>query len=304
MIWFLAQYSSPYSPEYIKRIESKAENFETLFYFLLLLSIFLVFLIVYQFIRLKKLSVRSPLDNRYKTNIDSPKTKSVTPDEQSPRKATPVPKEVKVVSPINRDNHPKQSDLPDPGLIYKYSVHGDSPEKIITIGQKEGTIKTYSTEISDHHLTIMIRSINKSNSRDIYDLPDKIVEEYIIDFRRGNKIIYMLPGVTAIEEMGARMRVYIKSTPDASGDPSYADINPQQPIRFRLGDRLTQDGKFRASFFEFHFYTKDFETATKSGIPCIEKQFFLKLYKIYPGYDTASQNEDGLFPMIDPFAKA
>jgi len=38
------------------------------------------------------------------------------------------------------------------------------------------------------------------------------------------------------------------------------------------------------------------------GIPKIEKNFMIRLYKIYPGYDTGNPNEDGLYPMIDPYA--
>lgn len=299
MIWFLAQFDSPYSPEYIKRIEEKSENFETLFFFLLLVSIFLLALVVFQFLKIRKLSLALPFDNRYKTKIDKPIEKKVPQEVKSNIKQVPVSKPTE----IPKQNLTKQSEIPDPGLIFKYILKPDSPEKIVSIGQKEGTITTFSTEIVDHHLTIVLRQLDNSKSRDIYDLPDKITEEYIIDFRRGGKLLYLLPGETKIQEMGARMRIYIKPTPDPSGDASYADITPQQPIRFRLGDRLTQDGKFRAGFFEFHFYTKDTESKTQSGIPCIEKQFFLKLYKIYPGYDTANQNSEGLFPMIDPFAK-
>lgn len=315
MIWLLAQASDLYSPEYVKRLQQKADNFETLFYFLILLTIFLFLAVVYQFLKIRKLSSQSRPDSRYRVELprtvpppQKPNPNLVPSSSGSRSKATgsggnqqptqnpknPVPSE---------GIRPTSKDLPDPGLIYKYAVHGDTPEKVITIGQKEGTIITYSTEIVDHHLTIMIRPIDSSRNRDIYDLPDKIVEEYVVDFRRGGKIIYNLPNSTQIEEMGARMRVYIKPTPDEAGDPTFGNIDAAQPIRFRLGDRLTQEGKFRAGYFEFHFYTKDHETTTKAGIPCIEKSFFVKLFKIYPGYDTASQNEDGLFPMVDPFAK-
>lgn len=303
MIWFLAQYSSPYSPEYIKRLETKADSYETLFYFLILVCIFLFAGIVYQYLKIRKLKFVQPRDNRskkfYPDSKPSRKTRSANPP--SSQKQPEKSHSSQVIS--SGEGFPTQKDLPDPGLIYKYSVHGDSPEKIITIGQKEGTIKTFSTEIMDHHLTIMIRPINNSSNHDIYNLPDLIEEEYVIDFRRGAKVIYNMPDSGKIEEMGARMRIYIKKTPDPAGDPSFSDIEPGQPIRFRLGDRLTQEGKFRQGYFEFHFYTKPFETTTKSGIKCIEKNFFLKLYKIYPGYDTASQNEEGLFAMIDPFAK-
>jgi hypothetical protein len=302
MLWFLAQYSSPYSPEYIKRLETKADNYETLFYFLILVSIFLFLAVVYQFLKIRKMSVVQKADNRYKTTLPKQEKRPVPTPASRVTKGSPVAESRPAQVPNASSNHPSQKDLPDPGLIYKYTVHGDSPEKVITIGQKEGTIKTYSTEVMDHHLTIMIRPLNSGN-RDIYDLPDLIEEEYVVDFRRGAKAIFNLPASNKIEEMGARMRIYIKSQPDAAGDPTFSDILPNDPIRFRLGDRLTQDGKFRQGYFEFHFYTKSVETTTKAGIKCIEKNFFVKLFKIYPGYDTASQNEDGLFAMIDPFAK-
>jgi len=308
LIWFLAQYDSPYSPEYIKRIEDKAENFETLFFFLMLVCIFLFLYIVYQFIRIRRLSIALPEDNRYKTPIEpKPERKSKKTNTKSPSLASPEPSIVPITvisaNMPGMPGMPKQSDIPDPGLIFKYVLKADSPEKTISIGQKEGTIKTYSTEIVDHHLTIMIRQLDNSRNRDIYDLPDKIEEEYIVDFRRGGKLLFLLPGENKIHEMGARMRIYIKSKPDPTGDIALAGIDAQSPIRFRLGDRLTQDGKFRGGFFEFHFFTKDAESTTQSGISVIEKHFFLKLYKIYPGYDTASQNGEGLFPMIDPYAK-
>lgn len=302
MIWFLAQYSSPYSPEYIKRLEEKADNFETLFYFWILVSIFLLLAVVYQFLKIRKLSVVTPKDTRTKVSIPkaapSKKNEAVAEVKSGSRK-------LEVQTPPSRSGlNPTQRDIPDPGLIYKYVISSeDSEEKIITIGQTEGTIITYSTEIVDHHLTIMIRSLNSSQNKDIYDLPDKVVEEYVVDLRRGGKILYNLPGNSKVEEMGARLRLYIKREPDPTGDPCYSSIDATQPVRFRLGDRLSQEGRFRAGYFEFHLYTKDSETTTKAGIPCIEKNFFVKLYKIYPGYDTASQNEDGLFPMIDPFAK-
>lgn len=301
MIWFLAQYDSPYSPEYVKRIEDKADNFETLFFFLMLVCIFLFLYIVYQFIRIRRLSAILPEDNRYKTALE-PKPEGNT------KKVAKIPEPIVDKPALDTQatpsaKMPKQSDIPDPGLIFKYVLKADSPEKTISIGQKEGTIKLYSTEIVDHHLTIMIRQLDNSRNRDIYDLPEKIEEEYVVDFRRGGKLLYLLPGESKIQEMGARMRIYIKSKPDPTGDISLASIDPQSPIRFRLGDRLTQDGKFRGGFFEFHFFTKNIDTITQSGIPVVEKQFFLKLYKIYPGYDTASQNGEGLFPMIDPFAK-
>ena len=101
--------------------------------------------------------------------------------------------------------------------------------------------------------------------------------------------------------MGSRERIYIKEEPDVAGDPTFPSIDAKQPIRLRIGDRLNQDGKFINGFFEFHLFSQDYEVKTKTNITKIEKNFLLRLYKIYPGYDTGTPTEDGLYPMIDPF---
>ncbi len=195
-----------------------------------------------------------------------------------------------------------QNDLPDPGLIFKFSLAQENvTEKLVTVGQMEGNIKTFSTEIIDDHLSLYIRIIDNQRDRDIYNLPDKIVEEYQVDLRRDGKVTLYYPGIETYREMGSRERLYIKETPDEGGEPTFAKVEASQPIRFRLGDRLNQDNKFTGGYFEFHLFTKDYSVQTKAGIPKIEKYFFLRLYKIYPGYDTGAPTEDGLFPMIDPF---
>ncbi len=193
-------------------------------------------------------------------------------------------------------------ELPDPGLIFKYSLaKEDQNEKTITIGQTEGNIKTYSTEIIDNHLSINIRIIENKREQDIYNLPEKLTEEYLLDIRRDGKVLIFYPGLENFREMGSRERIYIKKEPDETGDPTFPAIEPKQPIRFRLGDRLNQDGKFVGGYFEFHLFTQDYEVQTKAGIPKTEKNFLVRLYKIYPGYDTGAPNDDGLYPMIDPF---
>lgn len=166
------------------------------------------------------------------------------------------------------------------------------------------TIKTFSTEIVDYHLTIMIRVLEASKNQDIYNLPDRITESYVLDFRREGKVLIVLPDTKEVREMGDRERIYIQETPDEAGDPYFAILDAKIPLRFRLGDRLSGEGKFRSGYFEFHLYTKNVEAKTKAGIVKIEKQFFLRLFKIYQGYDTAKQTTDGYFPMIDPFSKA
>lgn len=193
-------------------------------------------------------------------------------------------------------------ELPDPGLIFKYSLAKENVmEKMITIGQIEGNIKTYSTEVIDNHLSVFIRIIEDRRDRDIYDLPDRIKEEYQLDLRRDGKILIYYPGLEGFREMGSRERIYIKDEPDVTGDPTFPTIEAKSPIRLRLGDRLNQDGKFVSGYFEFHLFNQDYEVKTKAGIPKIEKNFLIRLYKIYPGYDTGSPTEDGLYPMVDPF---
>ena len=193
-------------------------------------------------------------------------------------------------------------DLPDPGLIFKYSLGKEQVmEKQITIGQVSGNIKTYSTEIIDDHLSLYIRILENRRDQDIYDLPDKITEEYLLDLRRDGKVLFYYPGLDTFKEMGSRERIYIKEQPDEAGDPTFPALEAKQPIRFRIGDRLNQDGKFINGYFEFHLFTQDYNVKTKTDIPKVEKNFLIRLYKIYPGYDTGSPSGDGLFPMVDPF---
>ncbi|MDA3821169.1 MAG: hypothetical protein PF450_00960, partial [Bacteroidales bacterium] len=81
----------------------------------------------------------------------------------------------------------------------------------------------------------------------------------------------------------------------------FGEIQAKQPLRFRIGDRLNQNGKFINGYFEFHLFTQSYEVQTQGGIPKIEKNFMLRLYKIFPGYDTGAQNNEGLYPMVDLF---
>lgn len=192
--------------------------------------------------------------------------------------------------------------LPDPGLIFKYSLAKENTlDKSISIGQFEGNIKTYSTEIIDHHLTINIRIIENRREQDIYNLPDRIFEEYQLDLRRDGKVLIYYSGLQGFKEMGSRERIYIKKEQDEAGDPTFEGVEAKSPIRFRIGDRLNQDGKFINGYFEFHLFTQDYDVKTKANIPKTEKNFLLRLYKIYPGYDTGSPTQDGLYPMVDPF---
>ncbi|MDZ4725554.1 MAG: hypothetical protein SH817_05325 [Leptospira sp.] len=301
---FFAQLVNPYSIEQIKALEDKVNSYETWVFFMVFVSAGLALAVILQRLAINKLRAKDPTDIKYYHKNIKPKEEK----EKSPSKDETNLPDVNTITQTTpthiNDNLPKSKDLPDPGLIFKYVISGEPAEKIITIGQREGTIKTYSTEIIDHHLTIMIRALDASRGQDIYNLPDRIMETYVLDFRREGKALIVLPNSKEVKEMGSRERIYIQEAADEAGDANYPTLEQNQPIRFRLGDRLSQEGKFRAGYFEFHLYTKDVETKTKAGIVKIEKQFFLRLFKIYPGYDTAKQTADGLFPMIDPFAKA
>ena len=192
-------------------------------------------------------------------------------------------------------------DLPDPGLLFKFSLTEEIKEKLITIGQTEGTIKTYSTEVIDNHMSIFIKLL-EDRERDIYALPDQITEKYLIELRRDGKTQYYHAGMENYQEMPSRMRIYIRPQEESEDeDPSFASLDVKNPVRFRLGERISQEDKFVNGFFEFHLITQDKKVKTQGNIVKTEKQFVLRLYRIYPGYDTGSPTADGLFPMVDPF---
>ncbi|MDF3820012.1 hypothetical protein P3G55_08890 [Leptospira sp. 96542] len=295
----IAQMMNPYSIEQIRALESKVNSYETWVFVLVFFVSVLALIVIMQRLTISKLKSNDPSKVKFYQKQIKEK-----PEKESNNPETSIA-DVNTITqtPIKTNSIVKSKELPDPGLIYKYVIHGDPAEKIITIGQKEGTIKTFSTEVIDHHLTIMIRSLDTSRDQDIYNLPELITEKYVLDFRREGKVLIVIPGSSEVREMGARERILIQENVDEAGDPNFISLDPKTPVRFRIGDRLTQDGKFRSGYFEFHLYTKDVEGKTKSGIKIIEKQFFLRLFKIYPGYDTANQTADGLFPMVDPFAK-
>lgn len=277
--------------QWFSKIHVIASISEVKFYQNIMLGLFLAIILLFIAVFIQRRVIkrlRRELDEaRGGAAAPAPETESAPPAQQtSPRpQAKAAPK-----------------NLPDPGLLYKFSLAGDDiSEKFVTIGQTEGTIKTFSTEIINDHLSLYIRILDNRRDKDIYDMPDHIKEEYQIDLRRDGKVLYYMPGMKNYEPMGSRMRLMIKQKPDEMGDPTFKTLNPKQPVRFRVGDRLNSEGKFINGFFEFHLFTKDYQVKTKAGIPKTEKYFLIRLYKIYPGYDTGATTSDGLYPMIDPF---
>ena len=241
----------------VYQLEKEIENYQYFIFGLILVILLLVLIVFLQ----RKLIVA------YRRGDTAPKLKHILgkKGETSGKKPAPVaaspsaPAAKALVSP---------KELPDPGLIFKYSLaQEETTEKLIAIGRTEGNIKTYSTEIINNHLSVFIRIIEDRGGKDIYDLPDKISEQYLIDLRRDGKALIFYPGIEQFREMGSRERIYLKQQPDETGDPTFQSIDPRQPVRFRIGDRLDMDGKFRGGYFEFHLFTQDYEAKTQMASP-------------------------------------
>jgi hypothetical protein len=274
----------------VYELEKELENYQ---YFVigLVVVIAILFLVIY----LQRRLITAQKGEKAFDFVKKISKKQDEPDEQKAESPAPA-------KPATRTGLVPPKDLPDPGLIFKYSLaNEDVKDKMVVIGQTEGAIKTYSTEIINNHLSIYVRILENQRDKDIYNLPDRITEEYQIDLRREGKTLIYYQGLENYREMGARERIYVKKTPDEAGDPTFPEIPAKTPVRLRIGDRLDADGKFRKGYFEFHLFTQDYEVQTKAGVPKTEKYFLVRLYKTYPGYDTGAPTEEGLYPMIDPY---
>lgn len=194
------------------------------------------------------------------------------------------------------------SELPDPGLIFRFALPDDGGDRIITIGRDEGSIRTWSTEIINDHLELHVIYYVNLKDQKLYELPEPLYRDYALELRcRGNVLIHY-PGLDGYRRMNTSEKIYITSEP---GDPDricFNTINASQPVRFRLGSELGEWDRFISGYFEFHLYLQDHEVEMESGMPSVEKFFMLRLYRIYPGYDVSSPDTDGLYPMIDPFS--
>lgn len=194
------------------------------------------------------------------------------------------------------------SELPDPGLIFRFALPDDGGDRIITIGRDEGSIRTWSTEIINDHLELHVIYYVNLKEQKLYELPEPLYRDYALELRcRGNVLIHY-PGLDGYRKMNTSEKIYITSEP---GDPDricFNTINASQPVRFRLGSELGEWDRFISGYFEFHLYLQDHEVEMESGMPSVEKFFMLRLYRIYPGYDVSSPDTDGLYPMIDPFS--
>ena len=83
------------------------------------------------------------------------------------------------------------SDLPDPGLIFRFALPDDGGDKLITIGRNEGSIKTWSTEIINDHLELHVIYYVNLKEKKLYELPDALYADYALELRcRGNVLIH------------------------------------------------------------------------------------------------------------------
>ena len=219
------------------------------------------------------------------------------PPPQAPAKTLPA-KKSPATAPAPQALRYDPKILPDPGLIFRFDLSTE-PQRRIVIGQTDGTIKTYSTEVLDNHLEIDLR-VRKDDDQDIYDQSKSILQRYQVDMRRGGRVMIYYPGSERFREMDSRERLVIQEEPDSSGDFQFAALEPKNPIRFQLGDRIREDGKFVKGYIEFHLFTKPVESE-QAGYKRVDQMFFVRVFKIFPGYDTAHPDDEGLYPMIDPF---
>ncbi|PJZ87382.1 hypothetical protein CH369_05540 [Leptospira levettii] len=276
----------PYSLEKIRIIEEKMITYEIWVFALVLFVAVLLLIVVMQKLALAKF--KSSELFKLKQNLKSADKDSIESQLEDPNI---IDVHTITQTPVHHERIVTGKDLPEPGMIYKYSIPNEG-KRIIVIGQREGNIVTHSTEILDHHLRIDIFPI---------DVENKEYLSYQIEFRREGKVLCQLPNQKDFLEMEMKETIQITKSDFEDGFPIFPSINTETPLRLRLGGRLSVEGKFKIGFFEFHFYTKDILERTSGGTKRIEKQFYLKLYKIFPGYDTARQSRDGVVPMLERF---
>ncbi|TGM59098.1 hypothetical protein [Leptospira vanthielii] len=284
----LAQVMKSYSMDQIRILEERMNAYETWVFVLILFVAVLILIAVMQRLTIAKLK-----------SLEAFKSKSISKSvsstsSQNPSSLAEVPiADIHTITqtPIHSALTVQGKDLPDPGLVFKYVIPL-TVGKVITIGQREGSIVTRSTEVLDHHLTIEINAMDTSNLE---------ILSYSLEFRREGKVLLQLPGSKDFREMGVKQNIHISKSLSFDEEPCFESLDTNHPLRIRLGSRLNIDGKFKAGYFEFHLFTKDVFEKTASGTKRIEKHFYLKLFKIFPGYDTAGQTKEGLVPMLGRF---
>ncbi|TGM64687.1 hypothetical protein EHQ94_19160 [Leptospira meyeri] len=286
----LAQVLKPYSIEQIRLLEEKMNTYETWVFILVLFVAVLVLITVMQRLTIAKLKSLEGFKSKSSfKDIAALSYQNLSDSDDDELNIADI--HTITQTPIQTAMTVFGKDLPNTGLIFKYAVPLNV-NKIITIGQREGSVVTRSTEVLDHHLTIDINSVDVSNLE---------ILSYSLEFRREGKVLFQLPGARDFQEMGIRERIHLSKRLSFGNEKCYESLDLRNPIRFRIGSRIAGDGKFQAGYFEFHLYTKDVFEKTTNGNKRIEKHFYLKLVKIFPGYDTAGQTKEGLVPMLARF---
>ncbi|XDD54849.1 hypothetical protein AB3N62_03330 [Leptospira sp. WS4.C2] len=284
----IAQVMKPYSMEQIRTLEEKMNAYETWVFVLILLVAVLVLITVMQRLTIAKLKSFEIFKSK---NILKEDTTPIVQNQFNSSSLTIADIHTITQTPIHSAMTVNGKNLPDPGLVFKYVVPL-KVNKIITIGQREGSVITRSTEVIDHHLTIELNSVDVSNLE---------ILSYSLEFRREGKVLVQLPGNRDFREMGMKETFFISKTLSYDDQPCFESLDTNRPLRFRLGSRLNANGKFKDGYFEFHLFTKDVFEKTANGNKRVEKHFYLKLFKIFPGYDTAEQTKEGLVPMLAKF---
>ncbi|MCG6143317.1 hypothetical protein [Leptospira bandrabouensis] len=283
-----AQVMKAYSVEEIRLLEEKMNTYEHWVFLLILLVAVLVLVSVLQRLTIAKLK-----------SFESSKTKLIAKgfianedfDRLHSRDVAIADIHTITQTPIHSEMTIDAKDLLYPGLVFKYIVNIDT-NKVITIGQREGNIVTRSTDVLGNHLTIVISADDVSNLE---------ILSYTLEFRREGKVLLQLPGARSFREMGMKEKIHVSKTLSFDGESCFESLSSKFPIRFRIGSRVSADGKFKSGYFEFHLFSKDVFEKTTNGTKRIEKHFYLKLVKIFPGYDTAGQTKEGLVPMLGRF---
>lgn len=282
----LGQIVKPYSLDQIRILEEKMNAYETWVFVLVLLVAVLILVVVMQ--RLTIAKFRNSEVFKFK---QSSKSNGTDLGPESDDGTSIIDTNTITQTPIHHPLTVTGKDLPEPGIIYRFSIPNPG-NRLILIGKREGNVITRSTEILDHHLTIDIHPMDIENLEAL---------SYRVELRREGKVLLQLPIEKDFHEMEMKETFYISNVLNSENEINFKGISLTHPIRIKVGGKLSVDGKFKNGFFEFHLFTKDILEKTISGNKRVEKQFYLKLYKIFPGYDTARQSRDGIVPMLARF---
>ncbi|EOQ88840.1 hypothetical protein LEP1GSC202_1822 [Leptospira yanagawae serovar Saopaulo str. Sao Paulo = ATCC 700523] len=282
----LGQILKPYSLDQIRILEEKLNTYEIWVFVLVLSVAILLLVVVMQRLAIAKFRNSELFKSKQSLKLNQKDIQLENEDETNIIDTNTITQ-----TPIHHPLTVTGKDLPEPGTIFKFSVPSQS-NRLVLIGKREGNIVTRSSEILDHHLTIDIEPVDSENIE---------ILSYQVEFRREGKVLIQYPTDKDFHEMEMKESFTISNSLHYENEKTFDVIQLTRPIRIKVGGKLGLDGKFKNGYFEFHLFTKDILEKTNLGNKRIEKQFYLKLYKIFPGYDTARQTRDGIVPMLTRF---